>query len=169
MLSFDQMRFIAGKSAAAAASVLGLQELQKTSSFSYSVLIIHDPSAPASQLHAEDHVIELNTAVLTPFPKTLVPLPPDAADVEQESNRQLRLALKVSYLVYREMRHLYQKLAVEIYTTNKLMNWDTYTLPMLESEAVCEAWRRDFLEKELTDPFSLEHTWRYLLKYFLQQ
>ena len=60
---------------------------------------------------------------------------------EEPSDEDYLHALRVCYVTYHEMRHLYQKCAVEVFRVNKLMGGKV--LEPLESDRKCEIWERE--------------------------
>ena len=99
----------------------------------YTIILINDPHNPSvGTLDLVTDEIAINLAVLKPYPvetlSHLCDVPEDAED--------FALLLKVYFVVYHEMRHLYQKLALELYAYYKT---DT-SVELLESPETCERW-----------------------------
>ena len=126
--ALDRIELIAKKASAVAYTVLGLD-------CDYSVSLIDDPSIIEDGLfNTKDNIIMLNLAQLEPFL-------PGATIVEIEDpalDEAFRLVMKICYIVFYEMRHLYQKRAVKIYTLNKMMG--SKMIKLLESDRKCELW-----------------------------
>ena len=131
----------------------------------YSVTLIDDPSIIEDGLFdTKDNSIMLNLAQLNPFP-------PGTFGNEDNSalDEDFRLVMKICYIIYHEMRHLYQKRAVEIYTINKMMGGKM--LKPLESDKKCELWLMEIQEpgentdiEEDSDDFAYYLTNRYPIK-----
>ena len=126
----------AKKAACIAYTVLGLD-------CSYSIALINDPTLTVDgQLDTQENIIQLNLAALKPFP-------PDAMVGQDEKmseedlwiDEDFRHILKVCVVVLHEMRHLYQKRAVEAYTINKRLGGRM--APQPESDKTCELWLRE--------------------------
>ena len=134
--ALDKIESIAKEAAVVAYTVLGLD-------CDYSVSLIDDPTIIEDGLFdTKDNIIMLNLAQLEPFP-------PGATIVEIEDpavDEDFRLFLKICYIVFHEMRHLYQKRAVEIYTLNKMMG--SKMIKLLESDRKCELWIEEMQRAE---------------------
>lgn len=125
--TLDRIELIAKKAAAVAYTVLGLD-------CDYSVTLIDDPSIIEDGLfNTKDNIIMLNLAQLEPFPPGTFGNENDPA-----LDEAFRLVMKICYIIFHEMRHLYQKRAVEIYTLNKMMGSKMFK--PLESDKKCELW-----------------------------
>lgn len=136
----DRIEFIAKEAAAVAYTVLGLD-------CNYSLTLIDDPAITEDGLFdTKDNTIMLNLARLEPFP-------PGTLIVEMEDpahDEEFRLVMKISYIVFHEMRRLYQKRTVEIYTLNKKAGRRMFK--PLESDKKCELWLKEMQESgEKTD------------------
>ena len=132
MLTLTQIERAAENAAKVAYSVLGLD-------CKYDVDIISDPSIPEDGLlDTQTNTIILNLAKLKPFS----PDEAGAKDVRTEEDRLLdesfRHLMKICYVVFHEMRHLYQKRVVEAYTINK--KFGGRLVPQPESDKKCELW-----------------------------
>ena len=128
----DRIELWAKKAAFVAYSVLGLD-------CNYSVLLIDDPSVNEDgRLNPSTHEIQLNLAKLKPFP----PQEEEQKTIHTEEERQLdetyRLLMKTCYVIFHEMRHLYQLQAVRIYELKRMMGGNT--MKLLESAKKCELW-----------------------------
>ena len=96
----------------------------------YSVDLINDPSFPEDALfNTQESKVLINLAQLQPFP------PEFGGDSDD-----VRLAFKVIFLAYHEMRHAYQRKALEVYTLNQMMGGG---FPLLESKKKCELWLKE--------------------------
>lgn len=136
MLDNVRIENCAKKAAYIAHMVLGLN-------CPYSVTLINDPALDVDgRLDTHENVIQFNLALLKPFP-------PDAffgsceefSEEEQRIDEDYRHMLKVCSVVYHEMRHLYQKMAVKAYTINKRLG--SRMVPQLESDKKCELWLKE--------------------------
>ena len=130
----DSIKSIAKEAAAVAYKVLGLD-------CNYSVALIDDPSIIEDGIFkTKDNIIMLNLARLEPYPAGSLII-----DMEDPDNDEyFRLAMKICFIVFHEMRHLYQKRAVEIYTINKMMGGKMFK--PLESDKKCELWLKEMQE-----------------------
>ncbi len=120
MLTDENILRIANMAAKTAADVLGVEK--------YSVDLIKDPSASEDALfNTQENKVLINLATIVPFSVEI--------GIDDEDKR---LALKVAFVTYHEIRHAYQKKAVEVYTINQMLG--SGILPMLESKKKCEMW-----------------------------
>lgn len=143
MISEETMQRVIEKSAAVAYSVLGLDN-------KYSVKLINDPAYVQDGLFgSEGNEVIINLATLKPYPQSAYPLKPNATPEEAELNKDIRLAIYATYVVFHEMRHLYQKRAVEIYLLNRFMGSKSF--PQLESDKKCAIWEQELKEYKLGD------------------
>ncbi len=120
MLSEERILLISQKAAAVAAAVLHVDK--------YTIDLINDPSISEDALFdtQEDKVL-INLATIDPFPIEI-----------GFKDEDIRLALKVSFLSCHEIRHAYQKNAVQIYTVNRRLGGNVLQMP--ESKKKCEIW-----------------------------
>lgn len=147
MLDNARIKAWAEKAARVAYAILGLN-------CPYSVSLINDPAIPEdAQLDTQKNEVQINLAALEPFSAEVMPTSaltsePTSTPVTDE-DRQLdedyRLMMKVYYLVYHEMRHLYQKQAVNAYAINKRLG-GRKTAPHLESDKKCALWLKEMKE-----------------------
>ena len=120
MLTDEKILRVANLAAKTAAEVLGVDK--------YTVELTNDPSAPEDALfNTQENKVLINLGTLDPFP---IEIGMEDADK--------RLALKIAFVTYHEIRHAYQKKAVEVYTINQMLGGGV--LPMLESKKKCEMW-----------------------------
>ena len=130
----DRIKSIAKEAAAVAYKVLGLD-------CNYSVALIDDPSIIEDGIFkTKDNIIMLNLARLEPYPAGTLIIEMEDPDNDED----FRLAMKICFIVFHEMRHLYQKRAVEIYTINKMMGGKMFK--PLESDKKCELWLKEMQE-----------------------
>ena len=123
----------AKKAAFVAYSVLGLH-------CNYSVSLIDDLSIDEDgRLIPTANEIQSNLAQLKPFP----PREDEQSVIRTEEDRQLdetyRLLMKTCYVIFHEMRHLYQLQAVRIYELKRMMGGNS--MKLLESAKKCELWK----------------------------
>ena len=137
MLKRNQIEYIAYDAAHVAYSVLGLD-------CKYSINFIEEPEMQFDGfLDTDNNIINLNLCVLTPFSHEAVPpsIPvEDMSPEELEIDENYRHSMKIYSVVYHEMRHLYQKRAVEIYTINQFLGGG---IKPLESKKKCELWAQE--------------------------
>lgn len=140
MLTNNQILHIATTAADVAAAVLGVED------FKYSVGLINDPAFTEDALfNTQENKVLINMAQLHPFPQ----------ECAESASENVRLVFKVIYLTYHEMRHAYQKKALEIYTINQMLG--SGTLPMVESKKKCELWLSE-MKGNPSDPFQVGGT-----------
>ena len=133
MLERERIEACAKKAGRIAYTVLGLD-------CPYSIAFINDPSIPEdARLDTQKNEVQINLALLKPFSTEVMP----SLELKTEEDRQLdedyRHMMKIYSLVYHEMRHLYQKRAVEAYLINKKLGGGR-TVPALESDKKCALW-----------------------------
>ena len=138
--ALDKIESIAKEAAVVAYTVLALD-------CDYSVSLIDDPTIIEDGLFdTKDNIIMLNLARLEPFPPGTLII--EMEDPDQDEN--FRLVMKICYIIFHEMRHRYQKRAVEIYTLNKMLGGKMFK--PLESDKKCELWLKEMQETgETTD------------------
>ena len=113
MLDNDRIKAAADKAAKVAYTVLGLD-------CPYSVALINDLSIPEdARLDTQRNEIQLNLALLEPFSTDVMPSGELKTEEDKRVDEDYRHLMKVYSLVYHEMRHLYQKQAVNAYLINK--------------------------------------------------
>ena len=133
MLDNDRIKAIADNAARIAYTILGFD-------CPYSVAFIDDPSIPEdARLDTQKNEVQINLALLEPFSTDAMPCPDAKTDEDLALDEDYRHKMKVCSLVYHEMRHLYQKRAVEAYLINKRLGGGK-TVPTLESDKKCEQW-----------------------------
>ena len=137
MLDNDRIKAAAEKAARVAYTVLGLD-------CPYSVAFINDPDiSEDARLDTQKNEVQLNLTLLEPFSTDVMP----SHELKTEEDRQLdedyRHMMKVYSLVYHEMRHLYQKQAVNAYLINKKLG---RTTPALENDKKCALWLKEMQE-----------------------
>lgn len=144
MLDRDHIENIARKAAYVACKVLGLDQC----GCRYSVALIDDPTiSEDGLLDTQGNIIQLNLATLRPFPPESMPAPDVKTDEDRALDEDYRYMMKICYVVYHEMRHLYQKRAVEIYELNRFMGSSSFK--PLESSKKCELWKQEMQGYEL--------------------
>lgn len=112
MLSPEKIATVARNAAHVAYTVLGLD-------CPYSITFINKPElAFDGLLSNQENVIQLNLAHLKPFSTAVMPTGKLKTEEEYELDENYRHAMKIYSVVFHEMRHLYQKRAVEIYHLN---------------------------------------------------
>ena len=136
MLDNARIENCAKKAAYIAHTVLGLN-------CPYSVALINDPALDVDgRLDTHENVIQLNLALLKPFPPDVFFGPcEEISEEEQRIDEDYRHMLKVCSVVFHEMRHLYQKIAVQAYMINKRLG--SRMIPRLESDKKCELWLKE--------------------------
>lgn len=128
MLNKDQIEDAAKKAAYVAYEVLGLD-------CKYEVALMEDPTIiEDALLDTTQHRILLNLSLLKPFPVGSAGY--DGGDPLVDEN--YRHLLKICYLIFHEMRHLYQKRAVEAYFINEALGGKI--APQRESSKKCKQW-----------------------------
>ena len=133
MLDNDRIRATAEKAAKVAYTVLGLD-------CPYSVAFINEPDIPEdARLDTQGNIIEINLAKLEPFPtEVMVGVPEQMTEEERRVDEDYRHIMKICSLVFHEMRHLYQKQAVNGYLINKATGGRM--APQPESDKKCALW-----------------------------
>lgn len=139
MLDNARIKVWAEKAARVAYAVLGLN-------CPYSVSLINDPAIPEdAQLDTQKNEVQINLATLEPFSAEVMPTSEPVTDEDRLLDEEYRLMMKVYYLVYHEMRHLYQKQAVNAYAINRRLGGGK-TAPHLESDKKCALWLKEMKE-----------------------
>lgn len=139
MLDNDRIKAAAEKAARVAYTVLGLD-------CPYSVAFINNPDIPEDALlDTQGNVIEINLALLEPFSTDVMPSTEPMTEEEKQLDEDYRHLMKIYSLVYHEMRHLYQKQAVNAYAINKKLGGGR-TVPSLESDKKCALWLKEMKE-----------------------
>ena len=135
MLDKNQIELCAKKAAFVAHTVLGLD-------CDYSVSLIDDPSIDEDgRLNPVTHEIQLNLAKLKPFLPQATNQGIIRTDEELQIDEIYRFVMKICYVVFHEMRHLYQLHAVEIYELKRIMGG--YGVKPLENAKKCELWKNE--------------------------
>ena len=128
MLTENQILLYAKKAADIAYTFLNLD-------CPYSVTLIHDPSIQEDALlDTQKNEIQVNLALLRPFSAEEMPI----SGEDQGLMENYRHMMKLNYLVFHEMRHLYQKQVVAAYTINQSMGGKL--VPQPESDKKCALW-----------------------------
>ena len=143
MIDQNLLEKVVTRSAKVAALFLGID-------VTYSVRIINDPSFVQDGLFGADgNEICLNLARLEPYPQSSLPLQSDSPTEEEiKENEDIRYALRATYIVFHEMRHLYQKRAVEAYAINRMLGGGR-TIRPLENDKKCALWEQELKEYKL--------------------
>ena len=132
MLDNDHIKACAKKAARVAYAVLGLD-------CHYSIVFIHEPTIQEdARLDTTKNEIQINLALLKPFSTEAMPCSDDLKEEEKQIDENYRHIMKIFYLVYHEMRHIYQKRAVEAYLINQRLGGSV--LRPLESDKKCALW-----------------------------
>ena len=132
MLDNVHIEACAKKAAKAAYAVLGLD-------CDYSIVFIHDPTIQEdASLDTQKNEIQINLALLKPFSTEIMPAPEDMTEEDKQIDENYRHMMKIFFLVYHEMRHLYQKCAVNVYLINQRLGESV--LRPLESDKKCALW-----------------------------
>ena len=136
MIDKDVLLRVIRKSADVAAQFQGID-------VPYSVSLIDDPSFEQDGLFGTgNNEIVINLATLKPYPLSSIPLKSEnPTDEEIKENENLRYALKATFIVFHEMRHLYQKCAVTAYAINRMMAGRE--IHLLESDKKCSLWESE--------------------------
>ena len=130
MLTEEKILQIAKQSADVAAHVLCLTD------YDYSVELISNPELIEDGIFlTETNTVQINLAQLQPFTNAELAI----KNCKKESD--LPMILKIVYLTFHEMRHFYQKKAVEAYAVNQMMAGKM--IPQPESDRKCELWLRE--------------------------
>ena len=131
MLDREQIEKAAREAGKVAHSILGLE-------CGYSIKLINDQNNPLdAQLDTSKLEIQINLAKLEPFP-------PEIAGIEDENYRH---HLKICYLVFHEMRHIYQIQAVNVYIINEQLG--SHMLPPLESDKKVAQWQKEMKDSSI--------------------
>ena len=143
MLSEEQIKKVAEGAASTAASLLSLGR-------KYTIAVINDPSYIQDGLFgSESNEIIINLATLEPYPQSSYPLKENATAEQIQTNEEIRYALKVCFITFHEIRHLYQKWAVEVYTLNRMLGAKSFPQP--ESDKKSELWKQELATYQLGD------------------
>lgn len=104
--------------------------------FRYSVVLVDRPDAAEDgYFNTKENEIQINAATIKPFPG--------------DGSEEIRLVMSICYVVYHEMRHFYQKRAVEAYVINQMFG--SGSVPMLENKKRCEKWLAEMGEGGVPD------------------
>lgn len=149
MLNRNQIKKAARKAGMVAYAILGLE-------CDYSIRLIDDQNNPLdAQLDTSKIEIQINLAKLEPFP-------PEIAGTEDEDYRHL---LKICYLVFHEMRHIYQIQAVNVYIINKRLG--SHMLRPLESDKKAVLWLKEMKDSRIPPESSDTETDANAFAYYL--
>ena len=140
----DWIKNCAKKAAFIAYTVLGLD-------CPYSIALINDPTLTVDgQLETKKNIIQINLATLKPFsPDTIVGQCEEMSEEDRRVDEDYQYMLKVCSVVFHEMRHLYQKMAVQAYTINKRLGGRM--APQPESDKKCELWLKEMQSVVMDD------------------
>lgn len=144
MLDNARIKIYAEKAAYISHTVLGLE-------CPYAIALINDPTLTVDgQLDTKENVIQLNLAKLKPFATDVIVRQSEEMSEEyRRLDEDYRHMLKVCFVVFHEMRHLYQKMAVQAYTTNKMLGGRL--APQPESDKKCEMWLKEMQSNVMGD------------------
>ena len=135
MLTPDKISNAAKNAAYVAYTVLGLD-------CPYSVEFISKPELPFDGLLShKENSIQLNLSHLEPFSQSVMPAGDLKSEEDYELDENYRHTMKICSVVFHEMRHLYQKRAVEIYHVNRFLG--AKSIKPLESEKKCSLWEQE--------------------------
>ena len=163
MLDESRIKTWAEKAARVAYTVLGLD-------CKYSVVLINDPAIiEDGLLNTEKNEIQLNLALLEPFPHDTAGTDNPQTEKDRLLDEDYRHPLKVCYIIFHEMRHLYQKRTIEAYSINQ--HFGGKLAPQRESDKKCALWLEEMknpapgqdIEEDAND-FAYYLTNRYPLK-----
>lgn len=134
MLSNKQIEAEAQKAAEVAYAILGLD-------CNYSIVLINDPDVSEdARIDTTKNEIQLNLNKLQPFQREIASLYDEIkTDKDRLADENYRHLLKICYLVFHEMRHIYQIQAVNIYSVKKRMGGYS-GVSSLESEKKAARW-----------------------------
>ena len=135
MIDHDKLKRVAERAAKVAEYLLGIQ-------LPYSVSLINDSSHIQDGLFGtERNEIKINLTALEPYPPESLPIQSvNPTDEEIQQNEFARYALKTVYIVFHEMRHLYQIQAVSAYALNLFMGGG---IKLPESAKKCSQWQKE--------------------------
>ena len=143
MLTDEQIERIAKDAARVASELLSLEK-------EYTISVIDDPNyIQDGLLDTQESSIIINRATLEPYPVESYPPKPDATEDDLEFNENVRTALKICFITYHEVRHLYQVWAVNNYTINKMLGGRMAKQP--ESDKKCALWAEELKSYRLDD------------------
>ena len=108
----------------------------------YSIVQIDEPSIEEDgRLNTQTNTIELNLALLCPFPPESTGSRQFQNEYERLRDENYRAALKVCYVVFHEMRHLYQVQVVQAYNANQMLG--SKLVPQPENDKKCMLWKAE--------------------------
>ena len=144
MLDNTRIEICAKKAAYIAHTVLGLD-------CPYSIALINDPTqAVDAQLDTRENIVQLNLATLRLFPPdAMVAQGEEMSEDDRQIDEDYRHMLKVCSVVFHEMRHLYQKMAVRSYAINQKLGGRV--APQPESDKKCELWLKEMGNYVMSD------------------
>ncbi len=146
MLNRTQIEKCAQKAGIVAYKVLDLD-------CKYSIVLIDDPAVSEdARLDTTKYEIQINLAQLQPFPVEIAGVGEENLTEEnKQSDEDFRHILKICYLVFHEMRHIYQIEAVNIYSL-KLRMGGYSRIASLESDKKTAQWLQE-MKKDCNIPF----------------
>ena len=147
MLNKKQIEKAAKKAGEVAYSVLGLE-------CKYTIVLINDPEVPEdARLDTTKNEIQINLAQLEPFsPEAAGIAGKNLSDEAKLCDEDYRHFLKICYLVFHEMRHIYQKEAATVYMINKMLG--SHSIPPLEPDKKAAQWLDEMMADNNTPPGS---------------
>ena len=130
MLTISQIKHYATDAATIAEELMGIITR-------YTISVVDDPTrCEDAMFNTHTNEIIINLAALEPFqPLSSSALSTPASD---PFTTRMRLILKIYFLIYHEMRHLYQVEAVRRYQVNKMLGGKE--LEPFESDKKCQLW-----------------------------
>ncbi len=151
MLNREQIERAAKKAGIVAYTVLGLD-------CDYSIVLIDDPDTQEDAvLDITKNEIRINLDKLEPFPQETAELKKsDLSEEERLLDEDYRHYLKICYLVFHEMRHIYQIQAVNVYEIKKMMGGYS-GISSLESDRKALLWLEE-MKKDCDIPPALRDT-----------
>ena len=141
MIVLDRPRIedLAHKAAKVAHTVLGLDD-------EYSIVLYEKPEMPCdAYFNTYQNEIQINLSQIKPFPEeAFCNIDGNPSDNHQLPDEDARLHLKICFLVFHEMRHLYQKKVVNVFSINERMG--EHFIPPLESDKKAALWLEEMKE-----------------------
>ena len=134
-----QIEDLAYRAAKVAYTVLGLDD-------EYSVVLYEKPDMPNdAYFNTYKNEIQINLSQLKPFPENAFSdIDDSSSDNHQFPSEDERLHLKICFLVFHEMRHMYQKKVINVYSINEKMGG--HVIPPLESDNKAALWLEEMKE-----------------------
>ena len=129
----EQIGKLAERAAKVAHMILGLED-------EYSVILYEKPEMPGdAYFNTYQNEIQINLSQLKPFPEeAFCDIDGNSSEDHQIPDEDARLHLKICFLVFHEMRHMYQKKVINVYSINKRMGG--HVIPPLESDKKAALW-----------------------------